>query len=106
CVLLSRYLDAHDKLISKDYVYVKLDARMARGQDVIDRVRTEDGGIPWMVILDAQGTPLVTSTSESGNVGYPSSKAGIAHFESMLRRTAQRLSDAEIEKLMQALQTE
>lgn len=103
CVLLSRYLDEHRELIAKDYVVVKLDDRFVSGPETIKRVRTEAGGIPWTVILDAEGKQLITSTAKSGNIGFPSEPAGIEHFETMLTTTAQRLTKEEIGKLIEAL---
>ena len=103
CILLSRYLDKHRELIEKDYVWVKVDRRYAHGQEMVDKYRSEEGGIPWFVIMDADGKPLITSTSDEGNIGYPSSANGRAHFEKMLRETAQRLKNEEIEKLLETL---
>ena len=105
CVLLSRYLTEHEELVSKDYVYLKLDSRMPNGPEAIGRLRNKsEGGIPWMVILSADGNQLATSDAEEGNIGYPSSETGRLHFEQMLHRTRQRLSDAEIAVLMAGLQ--
>ncbi|WP_145249508.1 hypothetical protein [Aeoliella mucimassa] len=64
------------------------------------------GGIPWMAILDADGTTLVTSDGPNGNIGYPSDQQGIDHFIEMLESTAQRLTPDELVTLRQALQTE
>ena len=102
CVLLSRYLDSH--LISKDYVYVKLDSRMPHGNEVINKLRPgDDRGIPWMIIMSAEGTKLVTSDSEEGNIGFSSTEPGRAHFEHMLRSTAVDLSDNDIASLLGGL---
>jgi hypothetical protein len=103
CVLLSRYLDEQKALIAKDYVVVKLDDRFVNGPQTIKRVRTEAGGIPWTVILDASGKQLITSTAKSGNIGFPSTPEGIEHFAKMLSATAQRLTKEEIGKLVEAL---
>jgi Thioredoxin-like len=104
CVLLSRYLDGKSELVAKDYVYLKLDSRMPNGPDLIAELRKErEGGIPWMVILTADGTELISGDSEEGNIGYPSSDLGSAHFENMLRETRQRLTDDEIAQLTSGL---
>jgi hypothetical protein len=104
CVLLSRYLDQQQALIVKDYVVVKLDDRFVNGEETIKRIRTEGGGIPWMVILDADGKPLITSTGlSSGNIGFPTEPEEITHFEKMLRSTARNLTEAEIEQLLDGL---
>ena len=87
CMILSRYLDDHRELFDKEFAYVKLDGRMDRGQAVIERVRPKrEGGIPWMVIMDSDGQPLITSDAADGNIGHPSDADGIAHFEKMFAR--------------------
>jgi hypothetical protein len=73
-------------VLAKDYVFVKLDTRYTRGKEVVARIRSEEGGIPWMVILDAQGQPLITSTGPLGNIGHPVIPQEIAHWEKMLAR--------------------
>jgi Thioredoxin-like len=104
CVLLSRFLDDHRDLVDKDFVYVKLDSRFEHGQSVIDRFRTnQTGGIPWMVFLDSDGNPLITSDGPEGNIGYPGEAAERVHFEKMLRASARHLTDADIESLLTAL---
>jgi hypothetical protein len=104
CVLLSRFLDEHRQLISKDYVYITIDERFRNGSNVIRRFRKADErGIPWMVVLDAGGGPLITSDGPEGNIGYPSDPDGAKYFEQMLRTTTIRLGDADIQSLLNAL---
>jgi hypothetical protein len=59
-----------------------------------------------MVILSADGTKLATSDREGaeGNIGFPSTAAGRAHFEQMLRTTAMKLTDDEIAALLSGLE--
>jgi hypothetical protein len=107
CMILSRYLDDHRVLFDKEFACVKLDGRMDRGRPVIERVRPKrDGGIPWLVIMDAHGQPLITSDAEGGNIGHPSDADGIAHFEKMLRTGVRHLTDADIKSLIDALATQ
>jgi hypothetical protein len=103
CILLSRFLDQHQALFAKDYVYIKLDSRFKNGPDVLQRLRKEPWGIPWMVILEPDGQPLINSTAADGNIGFPSTPGGIQHFEKMLRTTARRMTDAEINSLIDDL---
>lgn len=106
CVLLSRYLDGQKQLVGKDYVYLKLDTRMPHSNEVIKDIRkAAGGGVPWMAILSTSGEVLTTSDSEEGNIGYPSSKSGKAHFEKMVRDTRQQLSDEELLQLLKPLET-
>lgn len=104
CVLLSRYLDEHAELIGRDYVVVKLDPRFAHGNELFARTKPTASGIPWTMICDTQFKPLATSDGPDGNIGFPSSATGIAHFEQMLRTTAQRLTDDDIRRLIAALE--
>ena len=104
CVLLARYLNKHKELIDRDYVFVKLDSRMPGAEDVIKKLRaSKERSIPWMVILSADGEPLITSDSTKGNIGFPSDEVGKLHFESMLRSTRKRLTDDDVKSLMTAL---
>lgn len=104
CVLLSRYVDSHQALIDKAFVYVKLDNRLTNGSKAIERVRKNpNGGIPWMVILDADGKELITGNGKEGNIGYPAEPEGREHFERMLRVAGDRLTDAEIQQLLEPL---
>ncbi len=104
CTVLSRYLDDHHDLVDKEFVYVKLDSRLKNGEAVIKRVRpNQNGGIPWMVILDNDGKPLITSDAADGNIGYPGEPAGRVHFEKMLKASDKHLTDGDIKKLIDAL---
>ena len=48
------------------------------------------GGIPWIAILDGEGTELVSSDGPNGNVGCPITESERAHFVSMIEMTIQR----------------
>jgi hypothetical protein len=60
-------------------------------------------GIPWSVILDADGNVLVTSDGPDGNIGFPSSPQGKEHFLRMLSDTAIRLDEADLQSLKNGL---
>ena len=101
CFVLSRFLDDHRDVFDREFVYVKLDSRLANGQAVIDRVRpARNGGIPWMVILDADGNPLINSHGPNGNIGYPGEPESQVHFEKMLRASPRHITDDQIELLI------
>jgi hypothetical protein len=77
---------------------------MAGGKEVHSRYRKSDaGGIPWMVMLDAQGKALINSDGPKGNIGYPATDDEIAHFVTMLQTCKQRLTDQEINGLKASL---
>jgi protocatechuate 3,4-dioxygenase beta subunit len=105
CWSLSRFLDRHRGVWSKDYLWVKIDHRWARATEVMKEIRKGNGGgIPWTAILDADGKVLATSNDAKGNnVGFPSSGPGIEHFLSMIRKTSTRLTDDEIATIGKAL---
>jgi hypothetical protein len=103
CVKLAQYLDEHRALIDKDFVWIAVDPRFSNGKEVIETLRKTSGGIPWTIILNSDGTPLISSDGPKGNIGYPSSEEGRAHWETMLRTAAQNLTDAEIKQLVNDL---
>lgn len=87
-------------LLAKDWVDVMIDTeRMTHGQDIMDRLKGErKGGLPWMIVLDADGKELITSNKKDGgdNIGGPVQPDEIAHFMTMLRQTKQHLTDDEV----------
>ena len=90
-------------LLSQDYVVVKIDTEeMEHGSEVADQLRNgRQGGIPWMVILDADGNELINSDGPNGNIGCPIQPAEIDYFMTMLETTA-RHSDSEIRAAIRA----
>ena len=91
-------------LLRKDYVLLSLDSRNKRGTEVIGKLRAghDDGGIPWLVVLDAEGKEMVTSDGPKGNIGCPVQPEEIAWFRTMLDRTKKRLTTAELDSIQQA----
>ena len=96
------------KVIGKDYLDVKIDVdRMPGGKAILAKYCKTEGGIPWTVILDAKGEPIVNSDGADGkNIGYPASAAEIAHFMSMLKKTAKKLDDADLKAIEDALKSD
>ncbi|MCA9160166.1 MAG: hypothetical protein KDA72_17650, partial [Planctomycetales bacterium] len=78
-------------------------------EEVIAEIR-DDGewSIPWFAILDASGKKLATSNApESGaNIAYPSGKSGQVHFAHMLNTTRQRMTEADVQSLIDAIDKE
>lgn len=85
-------------VLGKDYIDLKIDQdRHTHGKAVAERLRKERrGGIPWMVILGADGTELITSDGPEGNCGCPVAPAERAWFVEMLRRTGQHLDEDDL----------
>jgi thioredoxin-related protein len=92
-------------ILGKDFIDLKIDEdRMIGGKELDAKFRKNgEGGIPWIAFLDAQGKVLATSDGAKGNIGYPAAPHEIAHFTSMLRKTARRIEPAQIEALQKAL---
>ena len=93
------------KLIAKDFIDFKIDVdRMTHGKALAAELRgTEKGGIPWFVILDADGKPLANADGPEGNVGFPVADGELAHFEKVLRETARRMTAADVEQVVHLL---
>lgn len=102
---MEKFLQTNSKIIGRDYVELKIDtAEMENGDVVAKRLRkSRTGGIPWMVILDAEGKELISSDGPQGNCGYPLQPHEIEHFLSMVRKTADRTSEQHLEELKKSL---
>jgi beta-lactamase regulating signal transducer with metallopeptidase domain len=104
CVKLGQYFEAHREQLVKDYVIVTLDYRFAHGEEVISRLKSTEGGIPWMAILDENGKTLITSDDPKiGNIGYPGEPGGRLHWERMLRATSRHMTAGDIQALLDSL---
>jgi hypothetical protein len=69
----------------------------------VQKIPSHSDELPWMAILNPDGITLCTSDSADGNIGYPAGKKRVAHFEKMIRETAQKLTAAEIQSLIKGL---
>jgi RNA polymerase sigma factor (sigma-70 family) len=106
CRQLSRFLDQHRAVLEPHFVLVDIDrGRYTRGDEVMGRYRgKEGGGIPWCAVLDADGKMLANWDGPGGNIGFPTSRAGIDHFMRVLADTAPRLTDGQRAELRRALE--
>lgn len=91
---------------NQDYVELKIDVeRMNGGKELGDKLqRGRAGGLPWLVILDADGKELISSnTEEAGhegrNIGSPAADWEVAHFMVMIGKTRQHMSDEDLANL-------
>ena len=92
-------------VLAKEFVSLKIEAdRMVGGKEILKRYQANEGGIPWFVFLDGDGTALVNSDGPKGNVGFPAAPHEIAHFRAMLERAQRKLSDADIAALIASLE--
>jgi thioredoxin-related protein len=110
CLKLDAWLAKADisKVFGKDYVDVKIDMdRMTGAKEILTRFNpSASGGIPWFVILDAKGKPIVTSDGPKGNIGYPGDESEIAYFVKMLETSKRLLSESDIAYLKKSLEPE
>lgn len=105
CFKMARWLDDNQELLSKDYVMLKIDnVRDENGTDAAERLtRGGQHGVPFHVIFDANQEVLVDSEGPLGNIGHPSGFEGKAHVRKMLLETRRRLTDAEINQIVDSL---
>ena len=94
-------------VVDRAFVQCTIDVdRMVGGKELLHAFRPsgEKGGIPWFAVLDGEGKVLATSTMPDGaNAGFPSQDAEIAHFASVLERTAPALSGEDRAALVESL---
>lgn len=95
-------------LIDKDYVSVKIDQdRMVGGKELLAKEGGGKGGIPWFTIEDGgSGKVVITSDAEGQNIGFPSEPKEIAHFMTMLDKTAKKLTAADKDAIRKNLMDE
>jgi thiol-disulfide isomerase/thioredoxin len=92
-------------VLGKDFVEVKIDLdRMEGGKEVFKRYNaSEKGGIPWFVMLDANGKAVITSDGPKGNIGFPAEDHEVAYFVKMLEAAKRRLTEKDVEGLRKSL---
>jgi hypothetical protein len=104
--VLEKFLQENSEVFELDYVVVKIDlAEMENGALVGERLRkSRRGGIPWMVILGADGKERISSDGPEGNCGYPLTPHEVEHFMTMLSSTATKASPEQLDKIKRALE--
>ena len=88
------------KRMAKDYVDLAIDVdRMTHGKEINTRMQHgRKGGLPWLIILDADGKELATSNDAKGNnIGAPVQPEEIAHFIHMLEVSKQHMTAEELQ---------
>jgi thiol-disulfide isomerase/thioredoxin len=109
CHKLDRLLgrEAITALLAKDYVDIKIDQdRMTGAKEIFERYKKDSAkaGIPWIAVLDpATGKAVADSDGPGGNVGYPETPEEIEHFMGMLKKTAKRLTAADLQQIQASL---
>ena len=106
CRLLSGWLDEHAAILEQDYVLLKIDTYRDRNANgVAKRIAGDYPGIPFHAIYDADGNRIIDSDGPEGNIGYPSADEpeGMKHFKRMLDTTRAKLTEAQVEHLIESL---
>ena len=84
-------------IFTKDFVDAKIAQEMEGFEELMASLEG-GGGFPWMVVLRSDGSAVVTSDHpEKGNIGFPVADWEIEYFQVMVRTSAQRITEDEIE---------
>ncbi len=107
CRRLEAWLERDDiaPIFSKDFVDVKVDVEeMSDGEALMDGYAPGYRGVPFLVILDADGRVLADSFAPNGrNIGSPIQEWEIEYWNQMMRQTARRITGDEIEYMARTL---
>jgi hypothetical protein len=105
CFMLSRWLDDHRTVLEKDYVFVKIDDYHDQNGQQIAQLLTKGKhhGVPFHAIFDADESMLIDSASPLGNIGAISGFEGKKHLRKMLLTSRQKLTDAEVDELVDSI---
>lgn len=107
CRKLDAYLQRTDvaAAFGAAFVPVKIDVdRMTGGKELDRQYRgSDEGGIPFFVILDGTGKKLADSNGPKGNVGFPAESFEIEHYMKVVRETAPKLTAAQLAVLEKGL---
>jgi hypothetical protein len=103
--VLEEFLDTNANLFADDYLVIKIDTEtMEHGGETGKRLRGgRSGGIPWITILDGDGTELVTSDGPSGNIGCPITEEECTYFVTMIEKTIQHAPERRVADIAKAL---
>lgn len=105
CRRLELWLEREDiaPIFSRDFVDVKIDVEeMSGGKELMDSYSGGDAGVPWLAILDPDGTVVVNSIAPNGrNIGSPQAEWEIEHWNTMMRTAAKRITEKEIQYMAQ-----
>jgi hypothetical protein len=88
-------------LLAKDLVNLYVDtSKVPGGKELHDSYpESKPAGIPWFVILDADGKELADSTGPKGDIGCPETDEEIDAWIGILRKVRVKLSDADLDAL-------
>lgn len=89
------------EILATAYVPLKIDIERTTGGEKLAKTYgwNADTGLPFFVVTDANGKTLVDSKGEQGNVGFPAEPHEIAHFMTVVRKTALGLTAEQMRAL-------
>jgi thiol-disulfide isomerase/thioredoxin len=105
CRYLDGLLSELSPILARHFVVVRIDTDVARNAHAVEfryRDKNPPGGlyIPWYVVLDGTGKPLVTSDGPKGETGCAlGPNGGRAYFLHMLGETAPRMTHEEMNEI-------
>jgi hypothetical protein len=104
--VLEEFLDKNAHLFADDYIVIKIDTEMmTHGAETAQKLRGDrGGGIPWITILDGDGTELITSDGPNGNIGCPITEQERAFFITMIEKTVQHAPAGRLTEIATALE--
>lgn len=108
CHKMRDYLDRDEirAAFETAYVPVRIDVdRMTGGGEMMTRyARSDREGIPFCVLLDADGKKLADSRGKKGNVGFPVESFEVDHFIDIIRTHGTGLTKKQIATLRKGLE--
>ena len=100
CFAFARWWDRNREKLEEGFVPLKIDdVRESNGAELVKKlIGDKQFGIPYHLIVESDGSLVVSSEGPLGNIGYPSSFEGISHLSTMLR-THSGLTQAEVKAI-------
>ena len=107
CRILARFFDRHPDVFEAYFLPVRIDrSRFAHGEQVMQKYRSTQGGIPWCAILDADGKKLADWDTTDGNMGFPTLPKEFDYLANILKQSAPKITDQQLAELRTDLEQE
>ena len=92
-------------LLAKDFILLHVDSAGTPGARELKEKypKAMNSGIPWFVILDAEGAEVADSNGPKGNIGCPNTDEEIEIFLGILKKVRLNLSDDDLRVLKKSL---
>ena len=101
-------MDEHREVLEKDLIILKIDdVRDKGGVEIAEKItQGRHYGIPFVTIFDGNEQRLADFDSPLGNIGFPSELEGALHLRRMLDKVRKRITDEELDQLIDSLLNE